>query len=449
MSYCKKLHALAQRRRVREALAIVAYLTVVVIAILLTFYSARATAGEGVDFEHPMGRSLGRTELQDLPNKDAKSRFSYTGYAMQGWVLSRPEGYNIAGESSKRSGSVLKTEIGVYTSYHLLKNMDLRGGVKYDPTGTFGRNLHATFALVDIYADSGDVGIRLGRVRNFFGFASDTRDNPAVRDLDFAPQAIYREAFRSISSAGEGVQIYATHTTESYGSFSTEITVAKPILRPQRELVEGFFGFPVPGHYQSSKSAALTSVTLGYKSPDYKWATHYTISDLDLKYQPGHNDPIVSAPEQMALQIHTVGVRRYFNGWDLTGEVMKVNLRGEMWNILRRTPSQQRLQPMGASIQARVLLDQNWTVFAGYNVWFNNIYDRRGEGLANVVGIPQHRFYSKTAVVGTKYQNDTWVWRAELHHVNGTATLAVTDNSSLPSTKGRYTFVSTSLTYKF
>ena len=389
---------------------------------------------------HPQKR------ITNLPDRDKDSKFSYNGYISQGWSLSRPEHFNVSGQSSNRAGSLARTEIGAYGSYIVSPNVDLRGGLKYDPTGTFDRKPHVVFGLLDLHDSSSSYGVRFGRVRNFFGFQSSTRENPATRILDYPPQSIYRESFKTVSSSGDGIQLYVT-SESSVGLLKAELTLAAPILKPQRELVEGFFGYPAQGNYTTRTEAALRTFNLQWASKDFTWAAHYTISRLNLNYLPAAID-LVEGASSMDLTLHTVGLRRYLGDVRVTGEVLYVAPSGKVWDVLDQDPSAEKFQSLGAALEVAVYKG-NWVYAAGYNVWYNNIYDRKGNGLGHSLGLPAHRFYSHDINLGVQYTNDAWVWRAEVHRVQGTSTLPVTSNPSLPAERRQYMFVSTSITYKF
>ena len=150
----------------------------------------------------------------------------------------------------------------------------------------------------------------------------------------------------------------------------------------------------------------------------------------------------------MDLTLHTLGLRRYLGDVRVTGEVLYVKPTGRVWDVLNQDPSSNKFQSLGAALEVATYKG-NWVYTAGYNVWYNNIYDRKGQALGHSLSLPAHRFYSHDMNLGLRWAHDSWIWRAEVHRVQGTSTLPFTSSPSLPSERRNYTFISTSITYKF
>lgn len=436
------------------------FTTLIVFALLLLImaWSIAANAQEAFDpnpydHKHSAERmSRANPKLSPLQNEPRDNdSLSYSGYLSQGWVLSRPSGEQptlLTRTTGRKTGSLTQFQAGMYASYNISPNIDVRGGGRVDISGS-GITPRIMFGLVDIHTNStGDssMGIRLGRVKNFYGYHNATRDNAAARDLDYPSQALYREAFKALSTSGDGIQLYA-ETKNAWGSWTIELTAARPILKPQAEIVNGFFGYPARGYYES-RGIGLLGTSLEWVSPGYRWGAYYSRNSLDLTYNPSADDQIKVNRGSMDSVLHTVGVRKYFDDWDLTFEALFIEQNGTVWDQLQPNPNNKRFKPFGGSVEARYHATANLTYYVGYNVWHNNFYDRRGMG--NNLGLPAHRFYSQDVNVGFKWSfHDDWILRSELHHVKGTSTLPIVSNPNLPADRGRYWFISASITYRF
>ena len=385
---------------------------------------------------------------QKHPQHDLDTKFLYSGYVSQSWVLSRPSGINVTNSSGNEFGSLDRTEIGVFASYRLNQNIDLRGNLKYDPSALQGKTPHLMFGLVDIHNDAKDFGIRIGRIRNPYGFRSSTRENPAERDLDYPPQSIYRESFRIVSSSGDGLQLYSD-TEGDLGVFQFSLTVASPILKPQKELIGGFFGFHASGSYETSAFPGVVTVSAKWNSPDYKWAAQYSVSSLTMRYVPSNLEEGVDYPRALSSRQHVVGIRRYFTDWDITTEFSISERRGSLVSKPGKALPINKIQPLGLSVEARYMYNEHLTLYLGYSAWFNSIYDKNGNVLGSIKDQPSHRFYSRDFNFGVRLIEGNWIWRAEAHFVKGTSTLRTTGNPILDENMKSYRFFSTSLTYKF
>ena len=73
-------------------------------------------------------------------------------------------------------------------------------------------------------------GIRVGRLKNPFGFYNDTRDVAFTRPGILLPQSIYFDRTRNLGLSGDSVQIYGEKAISSLGTFSAQFGVWWPIV---------------------------------------------------------------------------------------------------------------------------------------------------------------------------------------------------------------------------
>lgn len=145
------------------------------------------------------------------------------GFASQGYLLS--DGNNFYGDSQR--GSTELREIGLNANWRLNNSLNFAGQLlSRDAGATDNGNLRVDFLFADYKAIENDVtglGIRVGRVRNAYGFYNETRDVLFTRPSILMPQAIYYEGngLRELLFSSDGAQLYSYWDSEdSTTSFS-------------------------------------------------------------------------------------------------------------------------------------------------------------------------------------------------------------------------------------
>lgn len=145
------------------------------------------------------------------------------GFASQGYLLS--DSNNFYGDSQR--GSTELTEIGLNANWRLNNSLNFAGQLlSRDAGATDNGSLRVDFLFADYKAIENDVtglGIRVGRVRNAYGFYNETRDVLFTRPSILMPQAIYYEGngLRELLFSSDGAQLYSYWDDEnSTTSFS-------------------------------------------------------------------------------------------------------------------------------------------------------------------------------------------------------------------------------------
>jgi hypothetical protein len=110
----------------------------------------------------------------------------------------------------------------------------------------YGKSPHIEYALIDGHINDEDFryGFRAGRVRLTMGMFNDKRTNPGLRELDFPPQALYREQLKHTALSGDGIQLYAGKMFNMV-SFDAEVSHIKADMYPQEDAVNTLFNVPL------------------------------------------------------------------------------------------------------------------------------------------------------------------------------------------------------------
>ena len=78
--------------------------------------------------------------------------------------------------------------------------------------------------------ETGQLGIRLGRMKNPLGFYNDTRDVPFTRPSILLPQSIYFDRTRKLALAADGMHMYGEYRSDM-GDFPFREGTVRPLVR--------------------------------------------------------------------------------------------------------------------------------------------------------------------------------------------------------------------------
>lgn len=133
------------------------------------------------------------------------------GFASQAYLLS--DGNNFYGDSQRGSSEL--TEIGLNANWRYSNTLNFAGQVLSRNAGaTDNGSVRIDYLFADYKAIENDVtglGVRIGRVRNAYGFYNETRDVLFTRPSILMPQAIYYEGngLRELLFSSDGAQLYS------------------------------------------------------------------------------------------------------------------------------------------------------------------------------------------------------------------------------------------------
>lgn len=159
--------------------------------------------------------------------------FKWHGFASQAYLYSTG-GNNVYGEST--DGSVEFFEVGLGGQYQVNNSLHLAGQVlSRDAGATDNGSIRADYLYADLriaQLDDSALGLRVGRVRNPFGFYNATRDVLFTRPSILLPQMYYdATGVRELFFSADGVQLYGYwdhngSTTSFSGTFGRTDTLS-------------------------------------------------------------------------------------------------------------------------------------------------------------------------------------------------------------------------------
>lgn len=356
------------------------------------------------------------------------------GFASQAYIATSD---NDVFGNSDQGGSFGLTESGLNASVRPLPRLQLSAQVLSRRAGKGNSGIpRLDYGFLDYRIYSHEVnqfGIRVGRLKNPFGFYNDTRDVPFTRPSIMLPQSIYFDRVRNISLSGDSVQLYGETAVSSLGTVSTQFGVFLPIVS-DKDTELALIGALQPGHLQRDVSYIGRGI---FETNDKRLRLGISGIWLNTSYDPNSklNDPIGAG----ALQFSPVYFSAQYNAerWTLTSEYA---IRHFKYNNSFNVKPLNGLDFFGESyyFQGEYRFTPKWVGILRYDALFTDRSDRDGSHWAAMSPATrsglEHSRFAKDITVGLRWNaTPQFMLRAEYHHVNGTGWLSRLDN---PASEG-------------
>lgn len=341
------------------------------------------------------------------------------GFAAQGFSLS--EHNNYFGDST--GGSTDFYELGLNGAVSLTPNLLISAqGLMRRAGATDAEGLRLDYAQIDyrfLSSSRYDAGLRLGRVKNPFGFYNDTSDVVFTRPSITLPDSIYLESsgLRSVLFSRDGAQLYGglqlgEHYITLEGNYALKSTLSD---KEQKQLLGGA-DLPVTIEIHDFRAARLQDE---WNGGAIKVALSYLHGKLALA-----PDPTSPFEGYLTDDFWVVSARYNAQHFALTGEYE-----------LRFSSSAINFSPMqknagdGFYLQGEYRFLPKWTALARYSASFFNRHDRDGRDYAEQTNGDRYSRFSHDETLGVNWQpTDHWGLWAEFHLIQGTASVPFSDN---------------------
>jgi len=329
----------------------------------------------------------------------------------------RTSANKVGGDSEDSLGWDLR-EMGANLSWRPAPDWLISGQALARWAGESDRGkLRLDYGFVDrtLLADgTTQVGLRLGKIKNPYGFHNTTRDVAHTRPGIIMPQSIYQDQMRDFFLAAPGVSLYGNHEG-SQGNISWQISGLRPEV-DNVELEHVFLLGSVPGNFEG-KDSWLGQVMFDAGG---RWRLGLSMGKMNMRFPAlgGHH----------SLPTWVLSTEHNSEAWSFTAEYGETTVKG-------------RNYPMGSTdntteawyIQATRRLGNGWQGYLRYDVLYYDKEDKDGTNFAGnpfvaVLGFPDHSRFARDWVVGLRKDVGAWTVSGELHRVYGTAWLSLQDN---------------------
>ncbi len=392
------------------------------------------------------------TAAKWLRSKELPGDFQIHGFVGQSYILTSD---NDVFGNSDAGGSFGFTEAGMNASARLSPKLQLSSQML---SRRAGQGTTATprldYAVLDyrVYShETNQFGIRVGRLKNPFGFYNDTRDVPFTRPSIMLPQSIYFDRTRNLGLSGDSVQVYGETAVSNLGTVSTQFGVWWPIVH-NRDTEVAVLGSPQPGHLTREASYIGRGV---FETNDKRIRLAVSGIWLNTDYNPAANDPLGPG----SFQFSPIYFSAQYNTerWSLTSEYALRHSKYDknFGNSSKTGKALSGMNVYGESFyfQGEYRFTPKWEGILRYDVLFTDRSDRDGSRWAaqdHKRAGQEHSRFAKDITVGLRWNiTPEFMLRAEYHRVDGTGWLSKLDNPVGKDTSQHWDLYAIQASYRF
>ncbi|RTE64957.1 hypothetical protein EH243_14890 [Amphritea opalescens] len=370
--------------------------------------------------------------------------FSVNGFITQGFFAT--DHNNVYGESSDH-GSFDFHEIGLNTAYRFTPK--LRGAVQVmsrQAGEVDNGEPKLDYALLDYrFTDSVEqaVGVRVGRLKVPFGFYNETRDVAFTRPSIMLPQSLYFDQARDLELSIDGAILYGSLSAPG-GWFDIDLLYGSP--QKDTNVEYAYLAMDAAGKFDDSEGLMGRIV---YNTNNGGVRVGATVSEYRLSYKPaGGSFPYEFNKGDLKLNVAMLSAQYNTEHWSLTGEYMVHDID---WTELGGIYAARPKTPLTSYyLQLQYRLNYNWDLLLRYDDLKLDGDDPQGVLNSQLFGRPAHNFYSKDITLGVGWRpNADWLFRAELHNVEGTGWAAEQDNQDPAALRKYWNIFALQATYRF
>jgi hypothetical protein len=392
------------------------------------------------------GLSIGSASLAaDIPD------WELNGFLTQGYFYSSDN--NMYGQSEQ--GSWDFRELALNGVWNPTRDLVFAGQVMSRRAGEVqDGDPRIDYALIDYRvsdAPEGRFGLRLGRIKNPFGFYNETRDVAFTRPSIMLPQAVYFDIARDLELSSDGVEVYGSRSFDA-GWLDTELLFGKPNRGTSVEYA--YLSADWPGSFDDSKGFMWRAV---YNSNDQRWRLGATMGRFRLDFDANESALVLLPPPLQAaaprdghidIDAYLLSLQYNLERWSFTTEISRQKTE---WGTLQGIFGVDPVNRYEAGyVQAEYRFSSDWSAVARYEELYFDIDDRDGKKAEARLGKPAHTQYAKDFTLGVAWQPAAhWMLRAEWHSVRGTAWLPEQDNPDASRLSKEWDLYALQATYRF
>jgi len=288
-----------------------------------------------------------------------------------------------------------------------------------------GGDLRLDYGFVDrglIANGDSAVGVRLGKIKNPYGFFNTTRDVAHTRPGIIMPQSIYPDRVRNFFLAAPGIGLYGNHESAK-GTLSWQASFLRPeVDDPDLTL----FILPRNAGHFSGKPSWLAQAMMD--SEGGRWRVGLSLGQMAMKYHPGTVDPFTAGETRLPSWV--LSLEHNQEHWSVTTEYSQTGVHSSGYS----SPGLEKDNTTETwYLQATHRFGGGWQGFLRYDVFYIDKDDRDGTAFAALNPAPARIRYAKDWTVGVRRDIGRWAWSGEWHHVDGAAWLSPTDTPTAAS----------------
>ncbi|MDD5388172.1 MAG: hypothetical protein PHD37_02430 [Gallionellaceae bacterium] len=261
-------------------------------------------------------------------------------------------------------------------------------------------------------SSASSLGVRVGKIKNPYGFFNTTRDVAKTRPGIIMPQSVYMDRVRNFFLAAPGIGFYGNHENAN-GNLAWQISALRPEVNDP-DLTYFMLGTLARGHFEGKDSWLGQAM---FESEGGRWRAGLSLGEMAMKYHRGAGDPFAAGQSRVPTWV--VSLEHNTEHWSLTTEYAQNSGHSRGYNI-PIVEQDNVTEAWYAQLTRR--FGEGWQGFLRYDAFFADKNDRAGSLFS-----PSYMRFAKDWSVGVRRDVGRWAWSGEWHHVDGTAWLSPTD----------------------
>lgn len=411
------------------------------IIITIIFWSCAAQAQKQSD--NTNDKRISSSVVDWFKTVELPDNLQIQGFASQAYILTSD---NDVFGNTDNGGSFGFTEVGLNALYRPLPRLQFSAQALSRRAGegnTGSPRLDFGFVDYRLYShETNQFGIRVGRLKNPFGFYNDTRDVAFTRPSILLPQSIYFDRTRNLALSADSIQLYGEAAHSRFGSVSVQFGITQPIV-DDRDTESALLA----GERAGRMTRELSYIGRGiYESNDNRFRLAVSGVWLNVGYDPKADARLDSG----MIQFSPIFLSAQYNTekWSLTSEYALRHFKYRDFN----NRAFDSLDFFGESyyFQGVYRFTHQWEAILRYDVLYTDRSDRSGKESAAASGRPAHSRFAKDITAGLRWNiTPSFMLRAEYHRVNGTAWLSTLDNPNSADTSQHWNLYAVQASFRF
>ncbi len=292
-------------------------------------------------------------------------------------------------------------------------------------------------------------GLRIGRLKNPYGFFNETRDVAAANTSILLPESIYVDYLSQLFHSSDSLGFYA-HSELEEGTFQFTTQYGRPILND--DIISTLLGGNATDGDISNERIA--SVKLGYEDGSGLWRMALSYIRFEGEYAPAPTDAPFLQEGDVTIQQALFSVEFNWEKWQVISEIQRRN--SELTDVFSFQPHIYE-KSLGYYVQLGFSPTPEWKLYARRDEIFKNKDDKHGrEYIAQLKAInpftqtQAHTAFAKDTTIGFRYvPSFEWSFAMEMHFIDGTFWLPDIENPDLSKQQRYWNMFLAQIAYRF
>tara|TARA_R110001592_G_scaffold319188_1_gene596644 strand:+ start:677 stop:1972 length:1296 start_codon:yes stop_codon:yes gene_type:complete len=387
----------------------------------------------------------------DLSNKTHSwiDDINWHGFLSQNFVATDENDF--LGSSS--NGSFKSNEAALNASWRANESLQFSLQGLYKQIGNAKpKGTRIDYAIVDWRAldtFSHGAGVRLGRLKNPYGFFNETRDVAATNMSILLAESIYIDYLSQLFHSSDGAGFYS-HNESNYGTYSFNVQVGRPILNDQ--ITSTLVGNPNTEGDISNELGGFAR--LAFEDGAGLWRAALSFIHFEGDFSPAASDPAYLTEGTITIEQLLLSLELNLDKWQFVTEIQRRNTEAKNITIFNPEIFEKGL---GYYFQVAYSVSPAWKVYLRRDEMFRNKGDKNGKQyLADIKAInpftetQAHEAFAKDTTLGFRYSPSfEWSYAMEVHQIDGTGWLPNIENPDIAGQKRYWNMFLAQVAYRF